>query len=329
MKDKMRQMKSLLSLLKRYYLIWTANRRVKRGDSMGPVYNERLYRYHESLVPDRYPEALKAWYKQVTGRTLDLDRPRTFNEKIQWLKLFDSTPLKTRLTDKYLVRDWVKEKIGSKYLTDLLGVWHRFDDIDFDRLPEKFVLKATHGCGWNMMVDKRTFDRAAAKRKFDRWLNTNYAFVFGLELQYKNLQPRIIAEAYLENSKGDLYDYKIWCFSGRAEYIMFLAERSLRLKMAFYDRQWNLLPVVYLPTRYDCSAAKPDNLEEMIDIAEILSKEFAHVRVDLFRLNDGTIKFGEMTFTSASGTCGWSPPEYDEILGRLIDIDRLKKGMSA
>ncbi len=317
---------SFLKDFKRYDLKTAIHRELSRSAHMGPVYDERLYRRHKMLNPAGYPAALKKWYRQTTGKTLNLDSPRTFNEKIQWLKLYDNTPHKTRLADKYQVRNWVKEKVGSQYLTELLGVWDRFDDIDFDRLPEKFVLKASHGCGWNIIVDdKRNFDRADAKRKFDQWLDTNYAFVFGFELQYKDIHPRIIAEAYLENSGRDLYDYKIWCFSGRAEYIMFLAERQTQLKMAFYDRLWNLLPVVYLPTRYDKPVARPDNLGEMLHIAEVLSKDLAHVRVDFFRLDDGTLKFGEMTFTSASGTCAWMPPEYNEILGRLIDIDQLKK----
>ena len=164
------------------------------------------YDYYRSLDPSQYEEELKDWYKRRTKKELDLENPKTFNEKIQWLKLYDSTPIKTKLADKYLVREWVKEKIGEEYLVPLLGVWDKFDDIDFDKLPDKFVLKCNHGCGWNLIVtDKSKIDKVEAKKKFDKWMNTNFAFCNGLELHYKNIQPKIIAEEYLENNGGDLY----------------------------------------------------------------------------------------------------------------------------
>jgi lipopolysaccharide biosynthesis glycosyltransferase len=204
------------------------------------------YNYYKNLDPKRYAKELKEWYKKRTGKKLNLKHPKSFNEKIQWMKLFDSTPLKTKLADKYLVRDWVKEKIGEKYLIPLLGVWDDFDDIDFDKLPDKFVLKANHGCGWNIIVeDKNDFDIVESKKKFDSWLNTNFAFKAGFEMHYQNIKPKIIAEQFIQNEDNDLYDYKVWCFNGKPEYIMFLAERQKGLKMAFYDTSWNRLPFVY------------------------------------------------------------------------------------
>ncbi|HHY83210.1 MAG TPA: glycosyl transferase [Clostridiales bacterium] len=263
---------------------------------------------------------LEKWYKKKTGKTLDLDHPRTFNEKMQWLKLYDSTPLKTRLADKYLVRDWIKEKIGEQYLIPLLGVWNRFEDIDFDTLPNRFVLKATHGCKMNIIVrDKDKLDKKEAARKFHKWLNTNYAYHLGFELMYKDIKPRIIAEEYLEND-GDLYDYKVWCFHGKAKYIMFLSEREHGLKMNFYDIDWNLQPFRYNYPGTEKTIEKPNNLNEMIRLAEICAKDFIHVRVDFYRLNDGSIKFGEMTFSSLSGICRWQPEEQDLILGSLIKL---------
>jgi hypothetical protein len=240
-------------------------------------------------------------------------------------KLYDSTPIKTKLTDKYLVRDWVKERIGEKYLIPLIGVWDKFDDIDFDRLPDKFVLKFNHGCGWNIIVkDKSTFDKDAAKRKFGRWLNTNFAFINGLELQYKDITPKIIAEEFIENEGMDLYDYKIWCFNGKPKFVMFLAERQIGLKMAFYDLNWNILPFTYSYPQYEKLVPKPDNLDEMLDVAKILCKDFVHVRVDCYRLDDCSLKFGEMTFTTASGACNWNPPEYDLVLGQMITLPETK-----
>ena len=135
------------------------------------------YNFYKNLTPDKYEKELKLWYYRKTGRELDLNNTETFNEKIQWLKLYDSTPLKTKLADKYLVREWIKEKIGEKYLIPLLGVWDKFDDIDFEKLPNQFVLKANHGSGWNIIVkDKTKLDKKMAKKKFDEWLDRNYAF---------------------------------------------------------------------------------------------------------------------------------------------------------
>lgn len=279
------------------------------------------YDYYKKLRPDQYASELKDWFKQNTGEELDLDNPKTYNEKIQWLKLYDSTPLKTQLADKYLVRDWVRSKIGDQYLVKLLGVWDKFDDIDFDRLPNSFVLKANHGCGWNIIVkDKSKFDIMKAKNKFDSWMKSNFAFRVGLELQYMNIPPKIIAEEYMENGNNDLYDYKVFCFGGKAQSIMFLSERKTGLKMAFYDLNWQKLPFVYSYPRNEAEVPKPKNLNLMVQLAEKLAQGFAHVRVDFYVLNDGSLKFGEMTFTSASGTCKWNPPEQNLIYGNLITL---------
>ena len=270
----------------------------------------RDYAYYSSLPPRKYPKELKLWYKMATGDDLNLQHPKTYNEKIQWLKLYDSTPLKTRLSDKFLVRDWVKEKIGEEYLIPLLGVWDNFDEIDFDKLPDQFVLKANHGSGWNIIVkDKATFDWEDAKKKFDSWMRTNFAFLCGFELQYLNISPKIIAEEYLENGNNDLFDYKVFCFDGRAESVMFLSERKQGLKMAFYDLNWNKLPFVYSYPQNEKPIPKPEKLELLIELAEKLAAGFAHVRVDFYVLNDGSIKFGEMTFSSASGICEWNIPK--------------------
>ena len=282
---------------------------------------KRDYNYYNMLPPEKYEDELKVWFKKVTGDELNLNQPLTYNAKIQWLKLYDSTPLKTKLADKYLVRNWVEEKIGAQYLIPLLGVWDKFDDIDFDKLPNSFVLKANHGCGWNIIVkDKSKFDIEDARKKFNTWMSTNFAFKFGLELQYLNIAPKIIAEQYLENGANDLYDYKVFCFNGKAESIMFLSERKQGLKMAFYDLNWNKLPFVYTYPRNEAEVPKPQNLELLIKLSEKLAEGFAHVRVDFYILNDGSLKFGEMTFTSASGSCKWNPPEQDRIYGDLIKL---------
>lgn len=275
------------------------------------------------VVP--YRAELEAWYNRVCG-PINLDRPRTFNEKIQWSKIYDSTPIKTKLADKYLVRDWVANKIGDKYLIPLLGVYDSFEEIDFEKLPNQFVIKCNHGCAYNIIVkDKSKLDLAEVKEKLDKWMSENFAFKNGSELHYRDIEPKITIEKYIENknSGGDLYDYKFWCFGGKVYYIQFLSERNIDgLKMAFYDKKWHKQNFTYDHPLDKKTIPCPDNLQEMIKLAETLSKDFNHVRVDFYRLDDGTIYFGEMTFTSASGKCGWSNEKYNRFFGHLIKLPK-------
>lgn len=286
-----------------------------------------IYKIHKYLPQEKYKEALVEWFFERTGEVLNLENPQTFNEKIQWLKLYDSTPEKTLLADKYLVRDWVKEKIGEEYLIPLLGVWDNFDDIDFDTLPEQFVLKCNHGCAYNIVVkNKSQFDKEDARKKINTWLNEDYAFKYGFELHYTNIPRKIIAEKYIENNNEDLYDYKFWCFDGKVEYIQFLSERNTNgLKMAFYDRYWNK-QTFYNNNQYNPKdIEKPKNLEQLIKLSEELSKGITYVRVDFYLLDDGSIKFGEMTFTPTSGSCKWDSKETNIMLGQLLKLPERNK----
>lgn len=271
-----------------------------------------------------YREQLEAWYLRSAREVLYLDNPQTYNQKMQWLKLFDSTPIKTQLADKYLVREWVKARIGEKYLIPLLGVYDHFDEIDFEKLPDQFVIKGNHGCGYNLIVkDKASFDRAMAQEKVDTWMKSNFGNRAAMELQYRDIKPKIVVEKFIENkaSGGDLYDYKFWCFNGKVEYVQFLSDRNISgLKMAFYSRDWVKQPFVYSHPLDDKNMPRPDNLDEMIGLAEILAKDFNHVRVDFYRLDDGTIYFGEMTFTSASGVCRWNVPGPNDRFGSLLHL---------
>ena len=259
-------------------------------------------------------------YKIRTNTTFDFENPKTFNEKIQWMKLYDNNPLKTQLTDKYLVREWIKEKIGEKYLIPLYGVWNSFDEIDFNKLPEQYVLKTNHGCGYNIIVkEKSDLNLDTFKNTINKWMEVNYAFL-GYEFQYLYIKPKIIAEKYIENVDGDLYDYKVFCFNGKAESIMFLSDRKSHLKMSFYDLKWNKLDYVYSFPFNNITVPRPKNLKLLIELAEKLAEGFPHVRVDFYILNDDSIKFGEMTFSSASGICKWNPPKQDKIFGDLITL---------
>ena len=271
-----------------------------------------------------YRKYLKQWYTSVMRKPLNLDKTQTFNEKIQWLKLYDSTLIKTRLADKYLVREWVKEKIGEQYLIPLLGVYDRFEDINFSQLPDQFVIKCNHGCGYNIIVkDKSQLDRAEAKLKVDRWMRENYAFKWGFELYYRDIKPKILIEQCVTNDGQNLYDYKFWCFNGEVKYVQFRDDFPDTLKMVFYDLNWKRQPFYYNHSTYEEELAKPDNFDEMVQIAKMCCQSFPFVCVDLYRLNDGTIKFGEMTFTCSSGVVCWNNEKYNLMLGKLIKLPPL------
>jgi len=184
------------------------------------------------------------------------------------------------------------------------------------------VLKATHGSNWVIVVkDKTKIDWKTAKKKMRQWLNTNFAFVTGLELHYKHIPARIIAEEYLENTDADLYDYKFWCFEGKVHSILFLSERNTGgLKMSFFNPQWERMDLSYDYPRHEKQIQRPAQLEQMIALSERIAKGFPHARVDLYLLNNGEIKFGEITFTSASGACNWNPPEADIMLGEQFTL---------
>ncbi len=281
--------------------------------------NYKLCKY---MPEERYPEYLKDWYYEITGKDLDLDSPKTFNEKIQWLKLYDSTPIKTQLADKYLVRNWVKEKIGEEYLINLLGVYEKFDDIDFDKLPKRFVMKTNHGAGYNYIVkDKSKLDKKYIKSQFDKWMHTNFAFVNGLELHYKDIKPLILVEEYLENQNKELNDYKFYCFDGKVHYIQYISERSNGYKMKFFDSDWNPQDFISNHSMLKKYPAKLDNLENIINMVEKLAEGFVFVRVDLYVLDDGNVKFGEMTFTAGSGLLNWQPESADMLMGNLLNIN--------
>lgn len=286
--------------------------------------NKFMYDYNSKISSDQYETQLKKIYHMETGKKLDINNPHSFNEKIQWLKLYDTTPLKTKLTDKYLVREWVKEKIGANYLIPLEGRFDSLEEIDLDGLPEKFVLKANHGSGCNMIVkNKKELDWTEVERNFRKWMSINFAWMQGLELQYKDIKPMIIAEQYIENDGNNLFDYKIYCFNGKAKYIQVIGNRDVMkhfAKEAFYSVEWEKQDFTLTYPQYEYDIVRPKNLKEMIEIAEELAKGFIYVRVDLYELDEGTIKFGEMTFTPASGFDRWKPEEMDFILGEMIEL---------
>lgn len=276
------------------------------------------YYYYKAQPVSKRPQILKKWFQKNVGYELDLDHPQTFNAKIQWLKLYDATPVKTMLSDKEAVRAYISEKIGEEYLIPILGVWDSLDDIDFSVFPDKFVLKTNHGSGFNMIIkDKTKFDQKKASRQFKKWLHINYAFFSGYEMHYEQIKPRIIAEQYMEND-GELLDYKFVCFHGEVKYVWVDWGRYSIHKRNIYDCEWKLQDYSLGYTNdTNVINKQPKNLKKMIELAEILSKDFCHARVDFYEIND-KIYFGEITFTSGSGLDRFCPVEIDQMWGEQM-----------
>lgn len=277
------------------------------------------YYFTSSLEPEKYKEALTEWYNTRMEAHMDLDHPVTLNEKIQWLKLNDSTPEKTMLADKNSARSWVTDRIGDRFLIPVLGVYKRFEDISFDELPDQFVMKANHGSGWNIVVeDKNKLDPEDTRKKFNRWMNMNFAFTFGLELHYKNIDPVIVIEKY----QPCKFEYQFWCFNGKPEFVSVISKPHGANKKITYDLNWNKLDFVTSLPRLENELEKPDKFEEMTELVKKLCKDFLLVRVDLF-YDDGQIYFNELTFTPGSGTMRWDPPEYDKYWGERLELPEL------
>jgi hypothetical protein len=273
-----------------------------------------------TLLYRKIPDALllKSRFLYETGKKLDLVNPKSFNEKIQWRKLYDRNPLYTKLSDKYAVREYVAEKIGEKYLIPLLWAGEKFDDINFDELPNQFVIKCNHDCGSVVICkDKNTFDIKSARKKIQRCLNSNYYHrTTGREWQYKDIPPKIIIEKYMADESGvELKEYKFFCFGGTPKFIQVICDRFTTPRKKWYDTNWNFLPIsLNFSIDFNTTINKPNNLQEMLTIAEQLSKNISFVRVDLYSKYD-RIYCGELTLTPVGGFGKFDPPTYNKIFG--------------
>jgi len=270
-------------------------------------------------IPDK--TFLKLEYKAKTGGALNLDSPQTFNDKINWLKLNDRNPLYTTLVDKFAVKKYIEGKIGSNYVVRLLGVWDSFDEIDFSKLPEAFVLKCTHDSGGLAICrDKAAFDVEQARESINKCLKRNYYWMTR-EWPYRNVPRKIIAEEYLENDELEgLHDYKVWCFNGEPLYVQYITGRLAETYELFYDQKWNKQTFTYHNPLYFGNVKKPDCLEELLDVCRKLADGIPFVRVDFYILSDGTLKFGEMTFYPMGGMQCWHPQDMDYKLGEKITL---------
>lgn len=295
------------------------------------VLSSTLKKYGKWIPDSLY---LRWQYRLLMGKKLDLKNPQTFTEKIQWLKIHNRRPIMTTMVDKYAVKEHVAQRIGEKYIIPTLGVWNSLEEVDWDSLPEKFVLKTTHGGGGTGVVvvkDKSKADRIETLNKL-RWSYKDEGYTRSREWPYKNVPRRIIAEQLIEiQDKSDLTDYKIFCFNGEPKYIQVIQDRHSGETIDFYDTDWNHQEFVGLNPRAKNAAtpvARPHNLDAMLDAARKLAKDDPFVRVDMYQIEEG-ILFGELTFFPASGIGAFTPEDTDEMLGELLqlpDSQNKKKG---
>lgn len=283
------------------------------------------YKGFFNFVKDSY--YLKWRYRLVANKKLNLDNPKTFNEKLQWLKLYDRKDIYTTMVDKYEVKKYVSDIIGREYIIPTIGVYDRFDDIDFEKLPNQFVIKCTHDSGGVVICkNKNKLDIKKARKKINNSLRRNY-YYSGREWPYKNVKPRIIIEKYMEdkNSKS-MCDYKFFCFDGKSK-IMYISDNSHTNNQhcCFYDMNYKKLDIKRKDYKdFNSTIKKPKKFEKMKEFSEILSKNIPHVRVDWYEIN-GELYFSEVTFYTCSGFIPFENEEWDYKLGKLIDLDLVNK----
>ena len=267
---------------------------------------------------------LKLVFSGMVGYKLNLKNPKTLNEKIQWQKLYDHNPLYTDLVDKQAVKKYVAQIIGDQYIIPTIGVWKRFEDIDFEKLPNQFVLKCTHDSGGLVIVkDKSLLDYKKAKKKIESCLKKNY-FWTGREWPYKNVKPQIIAEPYIEDAKtSELRDYKFFVFNGVPKLLFVASDRQTKgeeVKFDFYDINFKHIDVKNGHENSNKIIEKPSKFDEMVALAKKLSFGIPLVRVDFYEANGCTL-FGEITLSHFSGFTPFEPYEFDELFGSWVDLE--------
>lgn len=269
-------------------------------------------------------KAIKKYYrKKSKGNILNLKNPKRFSEKLQWYKLYDRNPLMQICADKNNVRKYISDLGYGHLLNEQYGAFEHVEDIDFDRLPNKFVMKAAHGSGWNIIVkDKNKLNKKKAKMLMRSWLKQDTSWS-GREWVYKDMPRSIVIEKYLEDETGELRDYKFFCFNGQPRFMQLEVGRNTAHNTRnFYDMDWKLMPFgKELPHNPNLNVPKPTLFDEMKKIAENLCKPFQFVRVDLYQAK-GKVYFGELTFFPAGGAPDFVPDQYDEIVGDMWELKR-------
>ncbi|WP_251126345.1 MULTISPECIES: ATP-grasp fold amidoligase family protein [unclassified Exiguobacterium] len=277
------------------------------------------------FIPDEL--MLKFQYKVKMGRELDLVEPMRWTEKIQWYKINYKTPLMRQCADKYEVREYIKSKNLEEILVTLYGVYNDVDDIDFDSLPNKFVMKTSNGSGTNILCkDKSHLNIEETKQSLNEWMRRdNYAI--GREWSYKDINPKIVVEEYLEDKTNifdGINDYKFICFNGKAHYIVLDVDRHVGHKRNIYDVDWNFIDVSTDYPNFGDRISRPDGLDEMLEVANTLAADFPFVRVDLYFVNNKTY-FGELTFYPWTGYVQFTPDKFDFKLGENFILPKIKK----
>ena len=267
-------------------------------------------------------EYLRRLFRAKVGTEPDFKNPKTFNEKLNWLKLHDRNPLYGLLADKYEVKQYVADRIGAQYVIPTLGVWDRFDEIPFDSLPDAFVLKCTHDSGGLVICrDKNSLNRETARAKIEKSLVNNYYYL-GREWCYKDIKPRIIAEQYMEDPvTKELRDYKFFCFDGVVKALFIATDRQSKSSTTFdfFDADFNHLDVRQGHPNAKVVPEKPKCFDEMMRLSQVLSEGFPHVRVDFYEV-DGKVYFGELTFYHFDGLMPFDPPEWDLTFGKWLRL---------
>lgn len=284
---------------------------------------QKKHRKKRFLITHFYMHTLKKDFKKAMGYYPDVDHPKTFNEKIQWLKCYYRDPIQTQCADKVAVRDIVKKLAGEKYLIPQYGVWKRVEDMDFDSFPKEFVLKTNHTSSKVIICrDKDHFDKKDACEKLNTWLGENYYYMAG-EWVYKDIPPKILCEKFLH---GEMTDYKFFCYHGEVKLCNVITERKNgHYKEMFVKPDFTRLPFMQdhrIGKPIDPGFPKPPHWEEMVEVARKLCKRFPFVRVDLYDL-EGQVWFGELTFFPANGMDTFEPEEWDKKLGDLLHLDKL------
>ena len=284
----------------------------------------KIIRFLLRLLPDKI--YLQLIYFKHFKKFIDFNNPKTFNEKIQWLKVNYRNDVFTEMVDKYKAKQYISQLIGEEYIIPTLGVWNNPEEIEFDKLPEKFVLKCNNDSGGIVICkNKQTLNIAETKKFLKSRLNNN-GFWYGREWPYKNIKPCIIAEKYVENNNHELIDYKFFCFNGKPKIVLVCSERfsSNNMCKTYFDENWNLLNIVEANHRINKEQKKPQTFEKMKEFSKKLAKDMPFVRIDFYEIK-GKLYFGEITFFPASGLEKFKPEEWDYILGDMIDITKIKK----
>ena len=283
----------------------------------------KLLSFNHKLTDENF---IRRKYKLIFKRELNLENPKTFNEKIQWLKLYDRKEIYTTMVDKYEVKKYVSNIIGEEFIIKTIGVWDNFDEIDFSTLPNRFVLKCTHDSGGVFICkDKNVVDYKKAKKFISNRLKKNFYFQ-EREWPYKNVPPRIIAEEYKEDEElKELRDYKFFCFNGKVKFFKIDFDRHINHRANYYDVHGNLLNIgeKMCPPDFKKELMMPSKLMDMIKKAEMLSTNFKFLRVDFYEVNN-KIYFGELTFYPMSGFGKFTEDAADYSLGELINLDEGK-----